>query len=140
MSRCKNLIEKFESKNESEYDSKEFDKNQKMVDKLNTQARKLLDAGDDKSFKKAQVIMKEVKVLMGKMFTITKVGESFNEAVDVKKIIQELIDTNWSKDNDAQGKAIQLLRGLAFSEEAASNAFMKKMDAFTSSLKVEDFT
>ena len=111
-----------------------------MVDKLNTQARKLLDAGDDKSFKKAQVIMKEVKVLMGKMFTITKVGESFNEAVDVKKIIQELIDTDWSKDNDAQGKAIQLLRGLAFSEEAASNAFMKKMDAFTSSLKVEDFT
>lgn len=141
--RCERLIEKFELceavVNEGEYDSKEFDKNQKMVDKLNSQARKLLDAGDDKSFKKAQEIMKEVKVLMNKMFTVTKVGESFDEAVDIKEIIKSVIDTNWSKDNESQMKVTQLLKGIATSDDPASNAFMKAMDDFTSSLKVEDF-
>jgi hypothetical protein len=45
--------------------------------------------------------------------------------VDIKKIIQSLADTDWSENNEAQMKAVQLLKGLALSEDPASNMFMK---------------
>jgi hypothetical protein len=59
--------------------------------------------------------------------------------VNVKDIIKELIDTGWSGDNEAQMKAVQLLKGLATSDDPASNKFMKALDKFTSGLKPEDF-
>jgi len=40
-----------------------------------------------------------------------------NEAVDVKKIIKDIINTDWGGSNEEQGKAVQLLRGLAFSDD-----------------------
>lgn len=58
-----------------------------------------------------------------------------NEAVDVDKIIKELIDTGWSGSNEEQMKAVQLLKGLATSDDPKSNAFMKKLDKFTSGMK-----
>jgi len=61
------------------------------------------------------------------------------EAVDAMAIIKELIDTSWSGSNEEQGKAIQLLRGLAFSDAPESNSFMKALDKFTSGLKADDF-
>lgn len=66
-------------------------------------------------------------------------NETLEEAVDVKAIIKEVIDTDWSKDNDQQMKVVQLLKGIATSEDPMSNKFMKKLDDFTSSLKIEDF-
>ena len=57
------------------------------------------------------------------------------EAVDAKKIIDELIDTSFGGSNEDQMKAVQLLKGLATSDDPASNAFMKKLDAWTSGLK-----
>jgi hypothetical protein len=61
------------------------------------------------------------------------------EAVNVDEIIKELIDTSWSGDNESQMKSVQLLKGLATSDDPKSNKFMKKLDTFTSGLKVEDF-
>jgi len=57
------------------------------------------------------------------------------EAIDAKKIIDELIDTSFGGSNESQMKAVQLLKGLATSDDPASNAFMKKLDAWTSGLK-----
>ena len=57
------------------------------------------------------------------------------EAVNVDDIIKELIDTGFSKDNASQMKAVQLLKGLATSDEPEANAFMKKLDKFTSGMK-----
>lgn len=65
--------------------------------------------------------------------------EELEEAVDVKSIIDEVIDTNWSGSNDEQMKAIQLLKGLATSDDPMSNKFMKALDAATSKMKKEDF-
>jgi hypothetical protein len=59
------------------------------------------------------------------------------EAVDVQKVIKELIDTGWSGSNESQMKAVQLLKGLATSDDPASNAFMKKLDKFTSGMKAD---
>jgi hypothetical protein len=50
-----------------------------------------------------------------------------NEAVDVGKVIQSLIDAKASGENEDQGKIVQLLRGLAFSDDPKSDAFMKKL-------------
>jgi len=49
------------------------------------------------------------------------------EAVDVGKVIQSLIDAKPSDDNEEQGKIVQLLRGLAFSDDEKSTQFMKKL-------------
>lgn len=68
-----------------------------------------------------------------------KTGKEKPEAVDVKSIIKEVIDTNWSKDNESQMKVLQLMKGIATSEDPMSNKFMKKIDDFTSGLKIEDF-
>jgi hypothetical protein len=60
--------------------------------------------------------------------------EKYNieEAVDVSKIIKELVDTDFGGSNEQQGKGIELLKGLAFSEEDLANQFMKKLnDAYT---------
>lgn len=55
---------------------------------------------------------------------------------DIKQIIKDLGDTDWGKDNEAQMKAVQLLKGLATSEDPASNVFMKGLsDASTAIAK-----
>lgn len=65
--------------------------------------------------------------------------KNVTEAVDIGKIIKAIIDTDWSKDNEAQMKVTQLLKGLATSDDPKSNKFMKAIDDFTSGLKPEDF-
>ena len=62
-------------------------------------------------------------------------------SIDVKKIISDLGNTDWGEDNSAQAKAVQLLKGLAFSDEKLSNDFMQSLsDASTKIAKelVED--
>ena len=53
---------------------------------------------------------------------------------DVKQVIKDLGDTNWSKDNEAQMKAVQLLKGLALSDDPKANEFMKAVDKATTSI------
>jgi hypothetical protein len=54
------------------------------------------------------------------------------EGVDVKKVIRDLGATDWGDSDDAQMKAVQLLKGLALSKDPMSNEFMKKLsDAST---------
>lgn len=65
--------------------------------------------------------------------------EDLKEAEDkAKQAIQALIDTDWSSDNESQMKAVQLLKGISLSDAPEANAFMKKLDKFTSGMKVED--
>ena len=64
--------------------------------------------------------------------------ESLNEEggkPDVGVIIKELIDTSWAGDNESQMKAVQLLKGVALSDDPKANEFMKKLDKMTSSMK-----
>jgi hypothetical protein len=59
-----------------------------------------------------------------------------SEEVSASKVIKDLGDTDWGKDNDAQMKAVQLLKGLALSEDPMSNEFMKALsDASTTIAK-----
>ena len=60
--------------------------------------------------------------------------EGEKQSANVKDIIKELIDTGWSGSNESQMKAVQLLKGLATSDDPLANKFMKKLDAFTSGL------
>lgn len=69
----------------------------------------------------------------------TDVNQIANQGMDVKKTIAELIKTSWSGNNESQGKAIELLKGLAFSNDPAANVFMQKIDQFTSSLDPSEF-
>ena len=58
------------------------------------------------------------------------------EKADVKKVVKDL-QGNFAGSNDEQMKAVQLLKGLALSDEAISNEFMKKLDAATTKISKE---
>jgi len=67
--------------------------------------------------------------------------EKGNEDEDIKEgdsktadIVKELQDTGWGGDNESQMKAVQLLKGLATSDDPEANAFMKKLDSYTSKM------
>lgn len=62
-----------------------------------------------------------------------------NEAVDTGKVIKALIDTSFAGSNEDQMKAVQLLKGLATSDDPTSNKFMKALDAFTSKMDADSF-
>lgn len=49
------------------------------------------------------------------------------EATNVKEVIKSLIDQKASNDNAEEGKTVQLLRGLAFSDDPLSDEFMKRL-------------
>jgi len=57
------------------------------------------------------------------------------EDIGIKKIIGDIIDKNWSGSNEEQMKAVNLLKGLATSDDSSANKFMKALDDFTSTLK-----
>ena len=65
--------------------------------------------------------------------------KEIKEEVDIKSIIDEVIDTNWSGSNDEQLKAVQLLKGLSTSDDPLSNKFMKALDDATSKMNKDDF-
>lgn len=65
--------------------------------------------------------------------------KTVNEAVDVSKIIADLINTSFGGDNDSQMKAVQLLKGLAVSDDPKSNKFMKALDKLTNTMDPKDF-
>ncbi len=68
----------------------------------------------------------------------TKETTAIEEAKS-SEIIKELISSSFGGSNENQMKAVQLLKGLATSEEAPSNKFMKALDKWTSSLDPKDF-
>lgn len=54
------------------------------------------------------------------------------EAFDVKKIIQDLMKTDFKGSNEEQMKGLQLLKGLATNDSKEANEFMAKLsDAYT---------
>jgi len=70
---------------------------------------------------------------------VDRILENLDEKVDVKKIIKEVIETTWSSDNESQMKVLQLMKGIATSDDPASNKFMKDIDKFTSGLNADDY-
>lgn len=81
-----------------------------------------------------------VKLLKnGGVKSVIEISENLlTEEVNIDSIIKELIDTNWSGSNEEQMKAVQLLKGLATSDDPKANDFMKKLDNFTSSMKANE--
>lgn len=49
--------------------------------------------------------------------------------------IKNIIEMDWGKDNDSQGKASQLFKALSFNNSKIANEFMDEINKFTSSLK-----
>lgn len=66
-------------------------------------------------------------------------SEAEESKVDVEGIIKDVIESKWSGSNEEQLRVIQLLKGLATSDDAMANKFMKYLDDFTSKMSIEDF-
>jgi len=66
---------------------------------------------------------------------LVRIKEESDKEV-VKQIIKDLGDS-FSKDNESQMKGVQLLKGLALSDEDLANEFMKKLDDATTEISKE---
>ena len=53
--------------------------------------------------------------------------------------IKALIDMKEIDTEDEQGKFLQLIRGLIFADNTVADKFLKAVNDFTSTLKLEDF-
>lgn len=58
------------------------------------------------------------------------------EAVDINKVIKDLAG-DFSGSNEDQMRGVQLLKGLATSDDAKANTFMKKLDKATTKISKE---
>jgi hypothetical protein len=64
----------------------------------------------------------------------------FTEADDnVGSIIKTVIDTNWSGSNEDQLKILELMKGIATSDDPKSNKFMKALDDAISKMNPDDY-
>lgn len=73
---------------------------------------------------------------------ILEVGDRIkvlNEKTDVEKLIKDFIETDWSKSQEAAGKAVNLLKGLAFSDDDMAEKFIKDLDKLSNSMSVKDY-
>ena len=70
---------------------------------------------------------------------VTEEKEVISEEVNIAEVIAELIDTSWAGSNEEQMKAVQLLKGIALSDDPMSNKFMKALDKFTSGMNKDDY-
>ena len=68
-----------------------------------------------------------------------KAPDNTNEAINVSEVIADLIKTDFGGSNEEQGKAVQLLKGLAFSDDPLSDKFMKAISDLTSKMNPDDF-
>lgn len=55
------------------------------------------------------------------------------------KAVKELIDMKSIDTEEEQGKFLELLKGLVFADNKHGDLFLKKINDFTSTLKIEDF-
>ena len=63
-----------------------------------------------------------------------------NKEVDVKKVIQDLADTNWSVNKDEKYKAMQLINGLINSDDELANKFIIELDKATTAIAKKMFS
>ena len=68
-----------------------------------------------------------------------KIGQTKVVAEDVSKIIEDLIKTEWSGSAEETGRAVSLMKGLAFSDDPKAKKFMQAVDKFTSGLDPKQF-
>jgi len=64
------------------------------------------------------------------------------QEADDKKVINAIklvINSKWSGSNEEQGKILEIMKAIAFSDEDISDEFMKDLDSATSKMKIEDY-
>jgi len=93
-----------------------------------------LKSRDERVIKRYKAFKQLKEHLIDHPAMLVEAEDAKDNGTDVEAVIKELIDTSWGGDNNSQGKAVQLLKGLAFSDDPKSNEFMKKLDKFTSGL------
>jgi len=71
----------------------------------------------------------KLRLLAGLSVITEEKHEDKKKGQDIKQTIKALISAKASDDNEDQGKIVQLLRGIAFSDDPKSDAFMKKLTA-----------
>ena len=78
------------------------------------------------------------KMMKQNMRKFREEDEGDNETKTLKAV-EELISMDDISTEDEQGKFLELLKGIVFADKKHGNAFQKKINDFTSTLKIEDF-
>lgn len=62
-----------------------------------------------------------------------------DKKADIPSMIKTVINTKWGGSNEEQMRAVQLMKGLATSDDPKANKFMKALDQATSDMDPKDF-
>lgn len=112
----------------------EFDNGDSLITKINTDLQGAKDYYLGNTFNLGSggqdVMTKAIKV------TLIESINRKREAVDIKKVIKDL-QGNFAGSNEEQMKSVQLLKGLATSDDPLSNKFMKALDKETTRISKE---
>jgi hypothetical protein len=56
------------------------------------------------------------------------------------KMIKDLIDLNWEKDEDAQHQALAMVKGLVLADTKSADKFLTDLSTYTSKMNIEDYS
>lgn len=96
---------------------------------------------DRETFNALKMWLSGKEMIGGKEFnerTTTRRRTRMTEA-SVTEIIKDFIETNWSNSQESAGKAVNLLKGLAFSDDEKAKKFIKDLDELSNTMNVSDY-
>lgn len=56
------------------------------------------------------------------------------------KMIKDLIDLDWEKDEDAQHQALAMVKGLVLADTKSADKFLTDLSTYTSKMNIEDYS
>ena len=56
------------------------------------------------------------------------------------KMIKDLIDLDWEKDEDAQHQALAMVKGLVLADTKSADKFLTDLSTYTSKMSIEDYS
>ena len=56
------------------------------------------------------------------------------------KMIKDLIDLDWEKDEDAQHQALAMIKGLVLADTKSADKFLTDLSTYTSKMSIEDYS
>lgn len=119
--------------------------NKKEIDNMRTrlaqrQYDKLHNVESFKELERCQKLMfEEIKMKRYQPAFKQVIKEDAEEDKSIK-MIKDLIDLDWEKDEDAQHQALAMVKGLVLADTKSADKFLTDLSTYTSKMSIEDYS
>jgi tRNA G37 N-methylase TrmD len=100
----------------------------------------LADAYGDSNETQGEMVTLQEEVRIGDyILEVGDVVKIIEAEPSIQEIIKDFIETDWSKSQESAGQAINLLKGLAFSDDPVAKKFINDLDKLSNTMEVSDY-